>query len=379
MVKELAEHYEAGERLADIPWEMIDENKFLAARHGMDGELVDLPSPDRVATKELARRLLDRLREHAQDLGCEDALTECVEDLIANGNGAHRQVVVYEANHDLHELMAEISPRRPRRPRSGRARQARPRISPHVGCRPLRRLQELPVGGQPVRHRVPLLRDAAAQAGAQAAGRGGAAPPPQAAGPPVARQAAPGGDAGHPRRRSAVATIALVLATCGVWLAWNGGFVDVDDLVVLGPLDGDWWRVFTTQFVFFSGLAQFFSLVGLGLFGWLVERRWGWPAVLAIFLAAGAGGTAVVALIDDFPIAVGGTGAALGLLCAWAVPELEARRRGEETDGDLLGVAAIAFVLVAMPFARTEIDPLAVVCGGLLGALVGLVVSRVRT
>ena len=174
-------------------------------------------------------------------------------------------------------------------------------------------------------------------------------------------------------------TIGLVLATCGVWLAWNGGFVDVDDLVVLGPMDGDWWRVFTTQFVFFSGLAQFFTLVGLGLFGWLVERRWGWPAVLAIFLAAGAGGTAVVALVEEVPIAVGGTGAALGLLCAWAVPELEARRRGEETDGDLLGVAAIAFVLVAMPAARTEIDPLAVVCGGLLGALAGLVVSRVRT
>ena len=175
-------------------------------------------------------------------------------------------------------------------------------------------------------------------------------------------------------------TIALVLATCGVWLAWNGGFVDVDDLVVLfGPLDGDWWRVFATQFVFFSGLAQFFSLVGLGLFGWLVERRWGWPAVLAIFLAAGAGGTAVVALIDDFPIAVGGTGAALGLLCAWAVPELEAPAGRGDRMASILGVAAIAFVLVAMPFARTEIDPLAVVCGGLLGALVGLVVSRVRT
>ena len=174
-------------------------------------------------------------------------------------------------------------------------------------------------------------------------------------------------------------TIALVLATCGVWLAWNGGFVDVDRLVVLGPLDGDWWRVFTTQFVFFSGLAQFFSLVGLGLFGWLVERRWGWPAVLAIFLAAGAGGTAVVALVEDFPIAVGGTGAALGLLCAWAVPEVAARRQGEETDGDLLGVAAIALVLVALPAARTEIDPLAVTCGALLGALAGLVVSRVRT
>jgi carboxylate-amine ligase len=108
MVKELAEHYDAGEQLADIPWEMLDENKFLAARHGLDGELVDLPATDRIATKQLARRLVERLREHAQDLGCEDYMVDAVEDLIANGNGAHRQVVVYEANHDLHELMAEI-------------------------------------------------------------------------------------------------------------------------------------------------------------------------------------------------------------------------------------------------------------------------------
>ena len=58
MVKELAEHYEAGEQLARYPYEMLDENKWLAARHGMDGELVDLPRRDRVAAKELARRLL---------------------------------------------------------------------------------------------------------------------------------------------------------------------------------------------------------------------------------------------------------------------------------------------------------------------------------
>jgi glutamate---cysteine ligase / carboxylate-amine ligase len=108
MVKELAEHYDSGGKLADVPWEMLDENKFLAARHGLDGELVDLPSSDRVATKVLARRLVDRLREHAQDLGAEGPLTECVSDLIAHGNGADRQVIVYEANHDLHELMAEI-------------------------------------------------------------------------------------------------------------------------------------------------------------------------------------------------------------------------------------------------------------------------------
>ena len=107
MVKELAEHYDAGSRLASYPWQMLDENKWLAARHGLDGELVDLPSSERVATKALARRLRDRLREHAQDLGSAAEL-EAIEDLLAHGNGAQRQMVVYEANHDLREVVAEI-------------------------------------------------------------------------------------------------------------------------------------------------------------------------------------------------------------------------------------------------------------------------------
>jgi glutamate---cysteine ligase / carboxylate-amine ligase len=107
LVKELAEHYEAGKRLSRYPFEMLDENKWLAARHGLDGELVDLPHWDRVPARELARRLLDRMRDHCQDLGSLAEL-EAVEDLLERGNGAARQVVVYEANHDLREVMAEI-------------------------------------------------------------------------------------------------------------------------------------------------------------------------------------------------------------------------------------------------------------------------------
>ena len=86
---------------------MLDENKWLASRHGLDGELVDLPSSDRVTTKALARRLLDRLREHAQDLGAENEFAG-VEDILERGNGAARQIVVWEANHDLRELVADI-------------------------------------------------------------------------------------------------------------------------------------------------------------------------------------------------------------------------------------------------------------------------------
>jgi carboxylate-amine ligase len=107
LARELCEHYDAGKRLSRYPFEMLDENKWLAARHGLEGELVDLPSSHRVSTRALAQRLLDRVRDHAQDLGSLEAL-EAVEDLLERGNGAARQVVVYEANHDLREVMAEI-------------------------------------------------------------------------------------------------------------------------------------------------------------------------------------------------------------------------------------------------------------------------------
>lgn len=106
-VKELAEHYESGERLSRYPYEMLDENKWLAARHGLDGELVDLPSTARVQAKELARRLMRRLRPHAEELGSAEEL-EVIEDILEHGNGARRQQVVYEANHDLREVMGEI-------------------------------------------------------------------------------------------------------------------------------------------------------------------------------------------------------------------------------------------------------------------------------
>ncbi len=59
MVKELAEHYDEGKSLSRYPYEMLDENKWLAARHGLEGELVDLPKTDRVGAAELVRRLMD--------------------------------------------------------------------------------------------------------------------------------------------------------------------------------------------------------------------------------------------------------------------------------------------------------------------------------
>ncbi len=107
MVKELAEHFESGQELSRYPYEMLDENKWVAARHGLGGELVDLPTRERVRTSDLARRLVDRLTGHAEDLGSAAELGG-IEDLLENGNGGARQLVVYEANHDLREVVGEI-------------------------------------------------------------------------------------------------------------------------------------------------------------------------------------------------------------------------------------------------------------------------------
>jgi carboxylate-amine ligase len=107
MVKELAEHYEAGKRLSRYPYEMLDENKWLAARHGLDGQLVDLPKTARVSVVDLARRVMERMRPHAEELGSATELGE-LEDILENGNGASRQLVVYEANHDLREVVREV-------------------------------------------------------------------------------------------------------------------------------------------------------------------------------------------------------------------------------------------------------------------------------
>jgi carboxylate-amine ligase len=107
MCKELVEHYEAGYELGTYPQEMVKENKWLAARYGLEGELVDLPQSSRVAAIDLARRLVDRLRPHAEDLGCRREF-EGIEDLIEHGTGAQRQLAVWRADRDLRLLIRKI-------------------------------------------------------------------------------------------------------------------------------------------------------------------------------------------------------------------------------------------------------------------------------
>jgi len=107
LVKLLTEEFQSGTEPLDPPWEILEENRWLAARHGLDAQLLDYASGERRGVREMAESLRERLAPHARDLACEKQL-EDIRDLLRLGNGALRQQMVYEANHDLRELVAEI-------------------------------------------------------------------------------------------------------------------------------------------------------------------------------------------------------------------------------------------------------------------------------
>jgi membrane associated rhomboid family serine protease len=171
------------------------------------------------------------------------------------------------------------------------------------------------------------------------------------------------------------ATILLVFLSLGAWLSL--AFTVKADLA-LTALDGDPWRYVTAVFLNDGTAAQLAAVVGVGLFGWLLERRHGPLLVLGVFLLCGPGALAAATALGTDALVFGTHGAALGLLCAWLVPVLLQRRRGEgDDDADLLGVAVIAAVLLLVP-AVSQGSIAAGLIGAALGALVGLLLSAAR-
>jgi membrane associated rhomboid family serine protease len=150
------------------------------------------------------------------------------------------------------------------------------------------------------------------------------------------------------------------------------------DLVVAGPLDGDWWRPVTTLFVYGSTGYEVATLTAVAIFGVLLERRHGWWAPLLVFLVGGTAGMLLVLGVDELSVATGGNGAALALLAAWAMRDVLGRRQGREDESDLLAVLAIASLLVLLPVATPEAHALAGLGGGVAGIVMGIGLARLR-
>ena len=182
------------------------------------------------------------------------------------------------------------------------------------------------------------------------------------------------------------ATGILLLACAGLMLLYAADpGLDLGYLVVV-PDDpqiaqDDIWRWFVTPFLHADQLGYaFVALIPVGIFGTLLERRFGPLPVVALFVLCGAAGSALSVLaetpplLDDAPgyVVMGANGAALGMLCAWLVNDRMAARRGDDRENDLLGVYVIAVVLVLLSLTTEEANIAAAVGGALAGALLGL-------
>jgi glutamate---cysteine ligase / carboxylate-amine ligase len=93
LARALAERHDAGEAAPPAASWRIEENRWQALRHGLDGTLADLASGEPAPTRDRLKALLDELEPHAQTLGAGDQLRHA--RVLARSNGADRQRARY--------------------------------------------------------------------------------------------------------------------------------------------------------------------------------------------------------------------------------------------------------------------------------------------
>ena len=103
----LAGEYDEGVPSIEHPHELIDDNKVRASVVGIEGKLIDFDHGHEVDAAEMALGVIEDLREHARELGCEDELASLA-DLVEHGTGARRQLNWLSDHGDIDGLMKEI-------------------------------------------------------------------------------------------------------------------------------------------------------------------------------------------------------------------------------------------------------------------------------
>ncbi|MFT3716706.1 MAG: glutamate--cysteine ligase [Gordonia sp. (in: high G+C Gram-positive bacteria)] len=107
LVVDLSRRLDAGEELPHMaPW-LVQENKWRAARYGLDAIIIENSDCDeRLVTDDLAE-LLVRLEPVAESLGCASELAS-VADIVSRGASYQRQHTVFGRTGDLRDVVDSI-------------------------------------------------------------------------------------------------------------------------------------------------------------------------------------------------------------------------------------------------------------------------------
>jgi glutamate---cysteine ligase / carboxylate-amine ligase len=110
LVKYYSELYEQNGEVPGYHRILTTENKWLAARYGLEAPVMDLVTGrrNRMSVAQVVRRTLKLIAPHAKELGSEVELAG-IDEILRRGNGADRQLRVFNANRDIVEVVREIA------------------------------------------------------------------------------------------------------------------------------------------------------------------------------------------------------------------------------------------------------------------------------
>ena len=86
---------------------LLDENRWRAARYGIDGKLIDFGREAEAEERSLLNELLEFVATEVKELGSEREMAH-VERIIREGTGADRQLAVWERTQDMKAVVDQI-------------------------------------------------------------------------------------------------------------------------------------------------------------------------------------------------------------------------------------------------------------------------------
>jgi carboxylate-amine ligase len=86
---------------------LLDENRWRAARYGIEGKMIDFGKEAEVDERTLLNELLDFVSTEVKELGSEREMAH-IEKIIREGTGADRQLAAWEHTQDMKAVVDQI-------------------------------------------------------------------------------------------------------------------------------------------------------------------------------------------------------------------------------------------------------------------------------